>query len=160
MGGDALYELGGYPTSARANFNKLQFTSFAYPDEWGIAGIPKPAFFTEYAQNFDPNNTHANNPYHYSRPDSDAMLSYDGMLALLNASGNAFTGTKTAVTPVALQQALTKITGANAIQGVSGQISFGPDGNPVNKAFVIIQVTSNNTLHSVSIQGCYKKGAC
>jgi serine/threonine protein kinase/ABC-type branched-subunit amino acid transport system substrate-binding protein len=161
MGGDALYELGGYPTSARANFNKLQFTSFAYPDEWRTAGIPEPAFFTEYAQDFDPNQTHTTNPYHYSRPDSDAMLSYDAMLALLNASGNALTGTKTTLTPVELQQALTKITGASAaIQGVSGQISFGPDGNPVNKAFVIIQVTANNTLQSVSIQGCYKKGAC
>jgi ABC-type branched-subunit amino acid transport system substrate-binding protein len=161
MGGDALYELGGYPSSARANFNKLHFTSFAYPDEWRIAGIAEPAFFTDYAQDFDPNQTHTVNPYHYSRPDSDAMLSYDAMLALLNASGNALTGTKTTLTPVALQQALTKITGANAaIQGVSGQITFGPDGNPVNKAFVIIQVTPNNTLQAISIQGCYKKEAC
>ena len=161
MGGDALYELGGYPTSARANFNKLHFTSFAYPDEWRIAGISEPAFFTEYAQNFDPNKTHANNPYHYSRPDSDAMLSYDAMLALLNASGNALTGTKTSLTAADLQQSLTKISGSSvAIQGVSGQITFGPDGNPVNKAFVIIQVTPDNALQAISIQGCYKKGAC
>lgn len=160
MGGDALYELGGYPSSARANFNKLRFTSFAYPDEWGIAGIPKPAFFTDYAQDFDPNQAHTGNPYHYSRPDSDAMLSYDAMETLLVASGTALTGTKTTVTPVALQLALTKITGANSIQGVSGQIAFGSNGDPVNKAFVIIQVTPNNTLQAISIQGCYKKGAC
>ncbi|HVB25322.1 MAG TPA: ABC transporter substrate-binding protein [Ktedonobacteraceae bacterium] len=160
MGGDALYELSGYPSSARANFNKLHFTSFAYPDEWRIAGIPEPAFFTDYAQDFDPNHTHVTNPYHYSRPDSDAMLSYDAMLALLNASGITLTGTKTTLTPVALQLALTKITGANAIQGVSGQIAFGPNGDPVNKAFVIIQVTLDNALQAVSIQGCYTKGAC
>ena len=160
MGGDALYELNGYPSSARANFNKLHFTAFAYPDEWEFERIPKPAFFTDYTENFDPNATHTSNPYHYSRPDSDAILSYDATEALLNATGGALTGTKTTTTPADLQLALTKITGANAIQGVSGQIAFGSNGDPINKAFVIIQVTPDNALQVVSIQGCYLKGAC
>ncbi len=160
MGGDALYELSGYPTSARANFNKLHFTAFAYPDEWEFERIPEPAFFIDYAENFDPNVTHTTNPYHYSRPDSDAILSYDAMEALLNASSGALSGTKTTMTPPDLRLALTKITGANAIQGVSGQIAFGSNGDPINKAFVIIQVSPNNTLQVVSIQGCYIKGAC
>ncbi len=39
-----------------------------------------------------------------------------------------------------LRQALSTINGANALQGVSGQISFGSDGNPTNKALVVLYV--------------------
>ena len=44
MGGDALYELGGYPTSARANFNKLQFTSSRIQTSGGLLAFPIRSF--------------------------------------------------------------------------------------------------------------------
>src|SRR5205085_1219823 len=147
MGGDALYELGGYPSSARATFNHLHFTSFAYPDEWDVQGLgaQKPAFFAEYSQDFDPGGKKVG-PYGFTRADGDVILSYDAMQALLAASKLALTGNNTNFTPDQLQQALTQIKGANAIQGVSGQIAFGPDGNPVNKAFVILKVSSEGFI--------------
>jgi eukaryotic-like serine/threonine-protein kinase len=142
MGGDALYELQGYPSSARATFNHLHFTSFAYPDEWDVQGLTaqKPAFFSEYSQDFDPSGRDVG-PYGFTRPDGDNILSYDAMQALLAASQRALTGGNTNFTPDQLQQALTQINGANAIQGVSGQISFGTKGDPVDKAFVILHVS-------------------
>ncbi len=143
MGGDALYELNGYPGSARAGFTRLHFTSFAYPDEWDVLGYggQKPAFFTEYANDFDPNRLHASTPYGYVRPDNDTILSYDATVALLTGCDIALSA-KSAVTPEDVRQALSTINGAHALQGVSGQISFGSDGNPVDKALVVLYVDS------------------
>jgi ABC-type branched-subunit amino acid transport system substrate-binding protein len=143
MGGDGLYELGGYPNSARAGFSRLHFTAFAYPDEWDVLGLSaqKPRFFVDYPNYFDPNRQHKGSPYGYTRADNDTILSYDAMLAMLNGASIALSGGKTSFTPGDLQQALTKINGAKSFQGVSGQIAFGPDGNPVDKAFVILHVS-------------------
>ena len=162
MGGDALYELGGYPSSARANFNHLHFTSFVFPDEWDVKGLgaQKPTFFKEYSEDFDPTAQHRGTGgiYGYSRADGDVILSYDAMQALLTASNMALTGGKTNFTPDDLRQALTQITGAKAIQGVSGQIAFGPDGNPMNKAFVVLRVDPQGFIQEEPvIQGTFLK---
>src|SRR3989442_5564685 len=89
MGGDALYEL-GYPSSARAGFSHLHFTSFAYPDEWDNQHLTaqKPAFFNDYVGAFNPNGQHPGGQYGYTRADGDVILSYDAMLALFTASNN------------------------------------------------------------------------
>ncbi len=140
LGGDALYSLGGYPQSARAGFTRLHFTAFAYPDEWGVLGLSakQPDFFTNYANAFDPDRKHPG--YGFTRADYNVILSYDAMLALLTASKTALAGGTTAPTPVQVQQALTQITGAHAIQGVSGQIAFDANGDPINKAVVVLNV--------------------
>lgn len=142
MGGDALYELSGYPSSARAGFSHLRFTSFAYPDEWDILHLTdqKPAFFKAYAATFDPNQQHTGNPYRYTRPDNDSMLAYDAMVALLKGCNNALLTGKQTITPEDVRQGLSLITDTSGFQGVSGQITFGPDGDPANKAIVILSV--------------------
>src|SRR5579883_329088 len=87
MGGDALYELSGYQSSSRISWTRVHFTSFTYPDLWEAQGLTsqKPAFFTNYANDFDPNNVHAAG-YGWTRTDNDVMLSYDALLALLMAA--------------------------------------------------------------------------
>lgn len=137
LGGDALYELSGYQPSSRANFSRLHFTAFSYPDEWDIQGLTsqKPAFFNEYGNDFDPNHQHQGSPYGFTRPDSDVMLSYDATEALIKASASAL-GNGTTTTPVAVNTALSK----TAFQGVSGWITFDQNGDPVNKAVVILKV--------------------
>ncbi len=138
MGGDALYELNGYQSSARAGFTHLRFTAFAYPDQWDILGqgANKPLFFTNYAAAFSP--TKAKTGYGYTRADNDAILSYDATIALLNGCNGVLRTGKTLVTPADLQQALRTTT----FQGVSGQVAFGADGDPINKAIVILSVDS------------------
>jgi serine/threonine protein kinase/ABC-type branched-subunit amino acid transport system substrate-binding protein len=148
VGGDALYELGGYPSSARAGFSRLRFTAFAYPDEWGVLGYgaQTPAFFGEYAADFDPNNNHTGSPYGFTRPDNDTILAYDAMVALLKGCDIALSSGKQTITPQDLRQALSTINGANSLQGVSGQISFGANGDPIDKAIVVLYVDAQGHI--------------
>ncbi|HLZ58115.1 MAG TPA: ABC transporter substrate-binding protein, partial [Ktedonosporobacter sp.] len=137
LGGNALYELGGYTKVPAANLSHLHFTALAYPDEWDILNLSaqKPPFFTDYPQAFGPGN--AQSPYGYTRADSGTMLAYDAILALLEASKLALKN-HYPITGNDMQQALTGLTGPNAFQGVTGQIAFGPDGNPINKAVTMV----------------------
>ena len=84
--------------------------------------------------------------YGFTRPTNDAMLSYDAMTALLKAA--AATG-KTSIKPTDIQQALL----TTAFQGVSGYIKFGADGNPVNKAFVVLKVAPEGTTQVDQVIG-------
>ena len=158
LGGDALYNLGGYPQSARAGFNRLHFTAFAYPDEWGVLGqgSKQPTFYTDYAKTYDPNNAHKAGTYGFTRAAYNVVLSYDAMLSLLSASKNLLAAGKTTLGPADVQQALTEITGAKAIQGASGQISFGSDGNPVDKAVLILYVSPEGFIKMDSQLGAGK----
>ncbi len=145
MGGDALYELSGY--HGGSGLNRLRFTTFAYPDEWDILGYtPRPAFFRDYASYFDPARQHQGSPYGFTRADNDTILSYDAMVALLKGANNALSAGKTKPTPVDVQQGLKQISGTNGFQGVSGQIAFGPDGDPANKAIVILHVSPDGHI--------------
>ncbi len=142
LGGDALYELGGYPSSVRSELPRLHFTTFFYPDMWSVLGLAssskQPPFLSEYPAAFNPNNvTHAS-PYGYTRAPNDAALSYDGTLALLQAAINASKTGQTTLTPTAIQQGLTQINASNPLQGISGQIAFDNNGDPTNKAVVIL----------------------
>ncbi len=167
MGGDALYEIGGYQSSSHVGAGRMRFTSFAYPDEWGILcaqhqsfACSLPSFFANYNTYYDPNNQHKTGIYGYTRADGDTILSYDALVVMLTASNNALTGTKTTMTPADLLQALRKIQGTQAVQGVSGQISFGSDGNPVNKAIVVLKVAIGGFFQLDSVQGCFQVGHC
>jgi len=163
LGGDALYELGGYPLGERAGFSRLHFTAFAYPDEWSILMGDAQPFFSEYSAAFNPANAdHNASPYGFTRADGVVILSYDAMHALLQGCKNALAA-KNALTPDAVRKGLTLITGANAFQGVSGQIAFGHNGDPVNKAVVILYVDQDGYIHLLQpdgVQGCFKLGAC
>jgi ABC-type branched-subunit amino acid transport system substrate-binding protein len=162
LGGDALYEVSGYSSSARANFTRLHFTAFAYPDEWGNGGPggQKPAFFDEYIAAYNPNGQQPGGKYGYTRPSSDVMLSYDATLALLTGSKIALSAGKTSITPTNMQQGLKQITGAQALQGVTGPIEFGSNGDPINKPIVVLAVDALGRIHEERLQGCLLAGSC
>ncbi len=99
LGGDALYQLNGYLTSARAGFSRLHFTAFAYPDEWTMLQMgEQPSFFSEYKAAFNPTGRYPDGQYGYTRADSDVILSYDAMFALLQGCENALNTGKTSIT--------------------------------------------------------------
>jgi len=156
LGGDALYELNGYPSSARGGFNLLHFTAFAYPDEWGVLGLnsEKHLFFTEYPAAFDPNNLHQSTPYGFVRAANDVILSYDATLALLMGADSALQASNgKKITPNDIREALTKIS----FQGASGQIAFNATGDPIDKAMVILYVDGGHIKMAPTTLGRFKK---
>lgn len=157
LGGDALYNLGGYPAN-NSGFNRLRFTAFAYPDEWDVLGhgSQKPSFYKDYPDAFDPNRRHQGSPYGFTRPAFNVVLGYDAMLALLSACENATKGGTNTLTPEVVKDALTQITGTKAIQGASGQISFGADGNPLEKPIVMLRVNERGQIQMESQLGSGK----
>ena len=174
LGGDSLYAPNGYPSDARVGLYRLHFTAFAYPDEWNILGNSDPQLSVggnrysllreEYAQDFDPGNHYPNySTYGYSRTDVSTMLSYDAMYALLQGSQNVLS-THKALTPATLRDGLAKINGANPIQGVSGQISFDKNGDPMNKAIVMLYIDQDDHTQMVPTsggwRGCFVVGQC
>jgi ABC-type branched-subunit amino acid transport system substrate-binding protein len=160
LGGSGLYEIGGYQDTARTALSHLRFTAQAYPDEWEALSLSaqKPKFFADYANAFDPNRQHQTSPYGYTRPNFDAMLSYDAMLTVLSASNIALASGKQGFTPSDLQKALTRIKGEQTVQGVSGQITFGSDGEPLNKEVLIMCVAKDNTFHLIEARGQFLVG--
>jgi len=162
IGGDHLF--GSYLPNAKAKLYRLHFTVFLTGGIWEFLGLSakKPIFFTEYEQDFDPLKQHKGDPFGYTRADNDAMLSYDAMLALLTGSKLALAGIsggKKIFSPGDLQQALTRITGSRAIQGVSGQIAFGSDGDASNKTIVLVKFDANGYPTIDSVQGSFLVGS-
>jgi len=84
------------------------------------------------------------------------------MLSLAEASKNALANATTGLTPDMLQRSLQALTGKNAVQGISGQIAFGPDGNPTNKAVVMLSVSAAGLtqLDKNDVRNCFLKRIC
>jgi eukaryotic-like serine/threonine-protein kinase len=143
MGGDALYSQGGYPAGI-PGLTRLHFTAFAYPDEWSLLGYAakKPAFFTDYPATYAQGKNLTGSPYGYTRAGYNVFLSFDATLALVDAAKDVLGSQTTGLTADKLRAGLSNITGANAIQGVSGQITFGSDGNPVDKVVLTMHITA------------------
>jgi ABC-type branched-subunit amino acid transport system substrate-binding protein len=108
--------------------------------------IRHPLFFSDYHIYFDPNSQHFPGVYGFNRTDMDVMLSYDATLAMLSGCNMVLSSGNQSVTPGDLNLELRSLNGANAIQGVSGQISFGPDGDPINKALVLLHVDAQGHI--------------
>jgi eukaryotic-like serine/threonine-protein kinase len=142
IGGDAFYQLGGYEPSSRPVWNRLHFTSFAYPDAWTILGYgeQKPAFFANYTKYLDTGtgSPHPTGDYGWNRTDSDVMLSYDATVAFLTAIGNVG---KSQVSVSDVEQALTQLHDSKAFQGVTGQISLSSKGDPTDKAVLFLNIS-------------------
>jgi serine/threonine protein kinase/ABC-type branched-subunit amino acid transport system substrate-binding protein len=165
LGGDALYSPRGYSPSARVGFSRLHFTTFAFFDEWKAQGLEskQPQFFSDYPAYFNPNHEdHSRNPYSFIRADYRVMLSYDATYVLLQGCQNILSSNM-AIAPKNLREGILQITGENAIQGVSGQISFGSNGDPMNKAVIILYIDQDGytqMLQPNGRQGCFTVGLC
>jgi serine/threonine protein kinase/ABC-type branched-subunit amino acid transport system substrate-binding protein len=159
LGGSSLYQLEAYSTEARKGLGHLRFTAYSYPDEWEILRLTtqKPAFFADYQLAYDPNGLHTGSPYGYDRPDGTTLEVYDAISVLLYGCNIALTE-KSTITGSDLQHALTQVTGNQAFQGVTSQISFGPDSNPRDRAIVIICVTQGKFLKMDGIYGKFLVG--
>jgi serine/threonine protein kinase/ABC-type branched-subunit amino acid transport system substrate-binding protein len=159
LGGSSLYQLGGYSQQARKGLGHLRFTAYSYPDEWDILELTdqKPAFFADYKADFDPNYVHRDDPYGYNRSDGTTMELYDAISVLLYGCSIAL-AKKSTITGSDLQHALTQVTGNQAFQGVTSQISFGSDSNPIDRAILLICVHEGQFLKMDGIYGRFLVG--
>lgn len=80
FGGDGLYPFVGFSENTRSDFQRLAFTSSAYPDTPTALQMKG-----QYALAFDSRDQGGVRGYGYSRPDDRAILSYDTMETLITA---------------------------------------------------------------------------
>lgn len=153
ISGDAGYAV--HPNS----YNRWFFTSFSFADAWHlIVGKDTPPFFGDYSSDFNPDGLPKSGPYGFTRPDDAVILSYDATQVLLKGIQIAQAGGKTPLTAQDVAGVLSKITGAQAYQGISGQIAFDANHDPINKAIVFLYNSADGHLQMKSYQGCFIKG--
>jgi ABC-type branched-subunit amino acid transport system substrate-binding protein len=131
----------GSYTAHKNSYGRWYFIAVAYHDAGSTSIAQK--FRQEYSADF---NAHAQKPggyYGYTLANDHAMVAYDATAVTLQAILNSG---KTQPTPQDLARELPKITGANAFQGVSGQIAFGSDGDPINKVLLILFVSKDGHI--------------
>jgi hypothetical protein len=98
--------------------------------------------------------------YGYNIAGANAILGYDAMQTLLWGCNLALQAGKS-LTAENLRIYLTHIRGSEALQGVSGRISFDDDtGNPTKKASVLLYFNAQGQTQIDSVQGCFLKNQC
>ena len=157
MGGDAAYDLGGYTPG---NYHDLKFTAFSYPDEWGLMDVSKTCknntlvdaqnFSCDFANDFDPLRKNMG-AYDYTRASANAITAYDAARVLLLAYKAVNDQISSDIPNMyTIQQSLLGNYGCTEFQGISGRIAFGRDGNPINKAVVILSADASGKTHILS----------
>jgi len=161
LGGNALSQLGGYPPNT-SGFDRLRFVAASFPDEWEFyhqQTKQELQFFADYQRTFDPDQEHSKDPYGFSRPDSDVIMSFDAMTVLLNAATVA--DEEDNITAASIESGLLNTTGSqNSIQGISGRIAFNNNHDPIDKTVVMLAVDQNRNIHLLSTKGCFLKQKC
>ncbi|HEY7417062.1 MAG TPA: ABC transporter substrate-binding protein [Ktedonobacteraceae bacterium] len=159
MGGEGLYELGSYS----GNYTDIYFTAYAYPDTIKIlcqgqqesqCTQEQENFLADYCQQFDPQDYKLDTvklqycgKYGVSRPGPHVIQTYDAISALQQAYNQA---KKTVQAPSKenIQSALNQLS----FEGISGQINL-TQGDPNNKAILVLCVDSNHLTHLVGVYG-------
>lgn len=123
---------------------RLIFTAFGHPDEWSFLKIPQnqqPSFLGDWSKTYQSSSVTA------PAPGNDAILTYDAFCVIVRASSLVHGS----LTGQAIRDALASLgTGTlPPYQGVSGQIHFDANGNPVDKAIVVLQVEDRNGANQI-----------
>lgn len=145
---------GGGPDAAIASafpqdMQRLTFTAFDHPDEWTFLGYPKnqqPAFFANWVNIFQSSTVAADNA---PAPGDDAILTHDAVAVIAKAASYV----QAPLTGQAVRDALASLGKGNipAYQGVSGRILFDPQGNPIDKAIVVLSVKANGNANAIDL---------
>ncbi len=156
MGGDALYELGGYTD----NYRSFYFTAFVYPDTIAVfcqndtSCLPQQQQFLQNFRNaFDPGDKNGSNygTYDIGRPGPHAILSYDATDALERAANSPGASISDRTES---KEGVNTTLAALTFQGVSGFITFSNgSSNPAEKAVLVLCVDSHQHTQLAAIYG-------
>jgi ABC-type branched-subunit amino acid transport system substrate-binding protein len=166
LGGDAIdtgliLGQGDGPDAAIArNFpqdiQRLSFTAFGHPDEWSFLKLhSQPAFFHNWVSTYQSSTVPSNNA---PPAGNDAILTYDAV-GVMVAAAKLVQGD---ITGQAVRDALASL-GKNNVppyHGISGRILFDVQGNPIDKALVVLTVRGNsngtgNTVELLKVAGSF-----
>jgi ABC-type branched-subunit amino acid transport system substrate-binding protein len=159
ISGDAGYVI------HKAGHGRWYFASFAFANaaENAIGSSPPP-FYQDYSNDFNQDNLKPAGYYGYTRPDDIAMLSYDVTSVFLKAMQQAVANSKVALTSNGLQHItptlLASTLPAVVLQGITGEIAFDADHNPINKAIVFLAASPDGHIYMKDWQGCFTKDLC
>ena len=139
------------------DMRRLTFTAFGHPDEWTFLGYPKnqqPLFFANWVSTYQSSTVAVDNA---PPPGNDAILTHDAVAVLAKAA----TYVQGPLIGQAIRDALASLGRGNipAYQGVSGRILFDQQGNPIDKAIVVLRVKGTgdtNTIDLIQIAGKFK----
>ena len=152
LGGDALATnfllgQGGGPDAQLAtayplDMRRLIFSAFGHPDEWTFNGVPKnkqPTFFADWIATYQSSSDPALNA---PVAGNNAILTTDALNVFIQAASTI----KGTITGEKIRSALLALGHGDvpAYQGVSGRIFFDTQGNPVDKALVVLSVAPDN----------------
>ncbi len=163
MGGDGLYELGGYQQND-SNFQGIYFTTFAstyitIDKKTKKKTVEPQPFSTYYSDTFDPLHLYPSGIDH-AIAESDAILAYDATNVFLTAYLHSDQANPSSE---AIYQVLQTMNDdgneKGAIQGASGRISFGADGTPENKVILVLYADANHNTCIAAVYGTYQEDA-
>lgn len=152
LGGDELYQTAKY---GQDRYKHLNFTAFAYADQWEALSPPSDqsasqsasqmhTFTCAYMQHFGgihSSDCKEKTIYGYSRAESDVILAYDALSLVLE--NLAPLGDSPSYDQ--LVQRIQSIDEDKPFDGASGRIVFGPDHNPINRTIFVLRVTGGYT---------------
>ncbi len=154
MGGNALASTHVYPNPL-PDLHNVYFTAFASPNQWTGTNL-NPPFFQEYQANFGTLTA----PNGLPSIDTSAMLGYDALLSLFHGTQQVLS-TKNTINASDLEVALKKITGSNAIQGISGRIAFDSNnGDQDELKMIFVEHIEGTSLVIDEKHGCLLKDNC
>ncbi|GCE14867.1 ABC transporter substrate-binding protein [Tengunoibacter tsumagoiensis] len=151
MGGDAVATNlilgygGGTDASIAAQFpddmRRLIFSAFAHRDEWTFEHVPKtqqPPFFSDWFNTFKDISV---DTISIPQPGSHAILTYDALQVISQA---IILAQQPTITGEILYRKLVSLGKGQVppVQGISGLIAFNNQGDPINKAFVLLDIES------------------
>jgi ABC-type branched-subunit amino acid transport system substrate-binding protein len=154
VGGDTPANTNSY-TNPIPDLHNVYFTAFASPNQWDDIK-PEPPFFQEYKDDFGTLTA----PTGLPSIDVSVMLGYDAMLTLLHGTQQALSKHNNTITPPHLEDELKQITGANAIQGITGRIAFDSNGNQDQSKMIFVEHIEGTNLVIDEKHGCLPKNNC
>ncbi len=138
------------------DMQRLIFTAFGHSAEWNVLKVAKsqqPPFFTDWSNTYQSSSVaDVNAP----NPGNDAILTNDAIGVILKAA----TLVQGTMTGQAIRDALASLGQGNvpAYQGISGRILFDTQGNPIEKAIVVLQVkggSKGNQIVLLKVAGTF-----
>ena len=125
------------------DMRRLSFTAFGHPDEWTFLHLPQkqePGFFHDWTNTYQNSSIPANDA---PDPGNDAILTYDAVRVVTDAA----TLVHGSLSGQAVRNALASLGRGNIppYQGVSGRILFDAQGNPIDKAVVVLDVEASGS---------------